>query len=267
MRTGRPFAGEWCRDLLDLFLPAGCLGCGERIPPGRPHPRVCGVCRSRLRSVPWPRCRRCHMPLGTGGSVEEGCEECRTWPPILAGARSAVVLEPPADRLVHALKYDGWRELAPLMARRMAGLSSPPGPGWDGVPVVPVPTTRKRRRRRGYNQAAVLASALSAELDRPLVNALERRDGDRTQVVLHPTQRRANVRTAFTARTSAAAAVAGGRVLLVDDVLTTGGTAHAAAQALRGAGAAAIALATLARAGDHRLGPPGTDGRVRSGQT
>jgi ComF family protein len=114
--------------------------------------------------------------------------------------------------------------------------------------VVPVPTTKRRLRTRGYNQAYLLAVAVSGEVGRPLHEALERRHGGSTQVGLHPTQRRANVKNAFVAREDAKARLSGARVLLVDDVLTTGSTAVAAARALVQAGAAEVFLSTFARA-------------------
>ncbi len=195
------------------------------------------------------------MPVGTGRtSTSASCQECADWPTILRGARSAVPLVPPADRLVHALKYEGWRELSDLMARRMSRIPLPDGVPWHRAVLVPVPTTRSRRRSRGYNQADALARALSRTVGRPRVRALRRRPGGRTQVALHPDQRRANVSNAFSARPKAGDRIRGRPVLLVDDVLTTGATATAAARVLEGAGAEGVVALTFARALPYRTG-------------
>jgi len=114
--------------------------------------------------------------------------------------------------------------------------------------VVPVPTTRLRVRRRGYNQALLLARSVAERLGLDLVEALLRTRGGATQVALHPSQRRANVRGAFQAREEAFPGLRGVHVLLVDDVLTTGATAVAAATELALAGVSEVTLLTYARA-------------------
>ena len=114
--------------------------------------------------------------------------------------------------------------------------------------IAPIPTTRRRARTRGYNQAALLAEAIADRVGMPLVEALERRQGGSTQVGLHPAERRANVRRAFTVRAEARATLKGARVLLVDDVLTTGSTAMEAARPLVQAGATKVFLSAFARA-------------------
>lgn len=239
----------WVGGLLDLLLPTGCLACGAWIPRERGSGAiVCDTCVTRLPLAPWPRCPRCHHPLGTGRTREPQCRMCRAWPPALARARHAHVLAPPADTLVHALKYEGWRELAPVMGAAMAAVAPPAGsPGGRRV-VVPVPTTSRRVRARGYNQALLLASSVAERLGLELAEALRRTRGGATQVALHPSQRRANVRGAFQAREEALPALRGAHVLLVDDVLTTGATAVAAATELALAGVSEVTLLTYARA-------------------
>lgn len=134
----------------------------------------------------------------------------------------------------------------------MARVSLPaPEAGLPSV-VVPVPTTRTRRRRRGYNQAAVLAEAVAAATERPVARALRRCSGGRTQVALQPIERRRNVLRAFSVPEDEARRVRGRHVLLVDDVLTTGATAGAAAGALDGAGVVGVTLLTFARALPYR---------------
>jgi len=240
--------GSLARELLDFFLPAACLGCRDHLPLERTSELVCGRCRTRLRELPWPRCDRCGYPLGSRAVPGPACVECHGWGGELTGARSAVVLRPPADDLVHGLKYGGWAELAGFMGRRMARCAIPPPLASGPYLVVPIPTTRRRMRSRGYNQARLLASAVSEEVGRPLREALERRHGGPTQVGLHPAQRRANVKRAFVVRDDAIVVLSGARVLLVDDVLTTGSTAGAAARGLVQAGAAEVFLSTFARA-------------------
>jgi ComF family protein len=243
----RPVA--WASDLLDLLLPAGCVVCGAWIPGGVAGSLVCGRCRSRLPRAPWPRCPRCHHPLGTGRAEAARCRECREWPEALAGARFATLLAPPADALVHALKYEGWAELAAEMGRAMAAelRVGREAPSHRRV-VVPVPTTAARVRARGYNQAELLARSVAAALDLPFVEALVRTRGGPTQVALPPSQRRANVKGAFALRDGQSARVVGAHVVLVDDVLTTGSTAGAAASELARVGASEITLVVFARA-------------------
>lgn len=236
--------GSWGRDLLDLFLPPGCLACGAWVGPSRSL--VCLRCRMRLHEAPWPRCPRCHHPSGTGRAPAPDCLECRAWPPDLSFARYAWMLEGAAPDLVHALKYEGWRELAELVADSMARLELPPATGRRVL--VPVPTTPRRLRERGYNQAGLIAERLAARTGLPCYTALERRGARRSQTALTPEERRENVRGAFRAAPRAERTLAGAHVLLIDDVLTTGATAGEAAKTLTAAGAARVSLLTLARA-------------------
>lgn len=137
----------------------------------------------------------------------------------------------------------------------MARVPLPPAARDPSTVVVPVPTTRTRRRRRGYNQAAVLAEAVGAALDLPVLRALLRRPGGTTQVALQPVERGRNVLRAFSVgEESRARRIRGRPVLLVDDVLTTGATAGAAATALAAAGVSGVTVLTFARALPYRGG-------------
>jgi len=240
-------AGTALREILDFLLPTRCLGCDDRLPLDGPAQPVCVTCLARLRPPPWPRCPRCHYPNGTG-RLAPTCLACHDWPAALRGARSAVILEDRAGRLVHALKYEGWRELAPLMADRMRDLPLPDAALAGRAVVVPIPTTSRRRRQRGYNQAALLASAYARGADLQFVEALVRNAGGGSQVSLHPAQRQSNVRGAFSMAPSSSGSISGRQVVLVDDVLTTGATAGEAAATLERAGAEGVSLVTFARA-------------------
>jgi predicted amidophosphoribosyltransferase len=252
---------------LDLLLPAGCVSCRTWMP--RPDERdgapICARCRSRLRIPGWPRCVRCHAPVGrrAEGATELGdgaCHECRSWPPALASARSACILAGPGAKLVHALKYEGWHELAGFMGDRIADVArrhpvvvhasscrEPGGCLTHSVRVTPVPTTPSRERIRGYNQAALLAQGVATALGVRLVPMLKRTAGRRSQIELEPGLRRANVRDVF-APSSGISDARRRDVLLVDDVLTTGATAVEAASVLSDHGARSVHLVSFARA-------------------
>lgn len=217
------------------LLPGACLLCDGAAGPG--DPLICGLCRSRWRRLPEPRCSRCAQPR----RLDLPCRLCREWPECLRWARSAVWLDDAARRTVHALKYDGWWRVTDVMAEPMAAEVAGSGE-WL---LVPIPLTAGRERRRGYNQAARLAEALARRLGWQWRDDLLGRVRETpTQTHLTPQARSANVAGAFRAE----AAVAGLRVLVVDDVFTTGATLTAAAQALDAAGASAVSGVTFARA-------------------
>ena len=238
MRAAAPFA-----ELLRFLLPARCLGCASPLALDAARSFICPTCLAALREPPWPRCPRCHFPRGTGRAPGAGCLECAEWPEALTGARTSAVLEPPADALVHALKYEGWTRIAAPMGARMARLCPLP----DHV-VVPVPTTPARLKARGYNQAELLAERYAAALGLPVAHALARTRSGPSQVALAPDRRRANVAGAFEVVEAERPALAGRPIALVDDVLTTGATAGAAAAALERAGVPGVIVVTFARA-------------------
>ena len=243
-RPGTRWGGlleEW----VNFLLPPACAGCGgsagEEVRAGEGP--VCRNCRLRLPRVPLPVCTRCGAPLGTGEAPS--CLECADWPELLAGAHAASLLESPARELVHALKYQGWRGAGDFMGAEMARRA-----GEEAMKVhhvVPVPTSQRNLRRRGYNQAEVIAAALAAALDRPLLNCLERSSQKGTQTALNPMQRRANVSGAFAVAEGFADRLAGRRLLLVDDVITTGATIVAAARALESGGPESVIAYAFSR--------------------
>lgn len=239
--------------LLDLVLAPVCLACDGLIDVRDNARIVCRRCRTRLRAVPAPVCQRCGAPrLRTGRSIEATCPECALWPPALIRARAACILHEPADRIVHQIKYNGWKVLAQPMAERIVAAMNVDATGCDADVVVPVPTTAERLRTRGYNQARLIADGVASATGRRIIAALEREGSTLSQTALQPASRSANVAGAFFVPHTLAASIRGAHTLLVDDVLTTGATAVECANALSAAGAATITVVTFARALDAR---------------
>jgi ComF family protein len=170
-------------------------------------------------------------------------------PPYVRAVRSAYALPGgQSERIVHALKYQGWPAVAPAMARRMASLRFPADVEQERAALVPVPLAPSRERERGYNQSAELARALASFWDIPVrTDLIERGRATETQTRLTPGERRRNVSGAFRACTDRAS-LRGLHLVLVDDVVTTAATLNACAAALHSGGARILSYVTFGRA-------------------
>ncbi|MBI3548596.1 MAG: ComF family protein [Elusimicrobia bacterium] len=207
---------SWTSRLLDLLLPRLCGGCRRELAHDRPDP-LCGECLRRLRPAAAPL-RRCgNLPV---------------W--------GVYVYEPPLSELIHAFKYDGRQGIGGTLGAWMAGFM--PLLGLETMDaVVPVPLHPARLQERGFNQSAILASAVAASAGVPMLDLLERHRRTKPQWRLGRQERADNVRGAFRPALRAGAGDARGlRLTLVDDVCTTGGTLVECAEALRSAGAASV---------------------------
>lgn len=232
-RPPSPFARGWSAALAALF-PARCLGCGRR------GVSFCPACWAALPRLQPPLCPRCSRPERSGTR----CRDCQRAGPALRAVRAACSYSGAVGLGVRRLKYSQERHLVePLAALLTECLAARPV---TADLLLPVPLDAARARDRGYNQAALLAAPVAATLGVPVVpDALRRIRATRPQVGLSARERRANVRGAFTCPEPAA--VAGRRVLLVDDVMTTGATLEACAEALVAAGAAGVWGLVVAR--------------------
>ena len=206
---------------------------------------LCGACRMRF-AEPQPCCPRCALPSPVG----QVCGACLRQPPVFAGCVAAVAYAFPWDRLVARLKFQAQPELAGLLADVMqrALVAPRPGPALPAVQcVLPVPLSPARLAERGYNQAWELARRLARRQGLPArADLLLRLRDTPHQVGLSRTERQRTLRDAMWVDTRAGS-LAGRHLALVDDVLTTGGTAAAATLALRAAGAASVQVWVLAR--------------------
>ncbi len=258
-----------------LLLPNSCVSCGRVVVPSEPDALVCAQCYARLRAVP-AGCARCWQPQPPVGP----CRFCADWPEAFGWVRSAVWLGDETRDIVHHLKYEAYTLLADVIADKMQRLPKPAG----RLILVPIPLSQKRLRKRGYNQAEVIARALAARWKCDVdSDALVRIRDTKSQTKLTPDDRRANVGEAFCAAppptsprlvgegeeegeenldqrispsppspsspsTSVTEPPKPTSIILVDDVLTTGATLVAAASALQDAGWSRMGAVTFARA-------------------
>lgn len=217
------------------LFPARCLGCGRR------GEAICEDCLPGLRHVPPEACPRCAQLLRARPG--RGCRSCRRLTPALAAIRATFVYEGIARKAVHALKFRSGRYLAQTMGELMSADLAARPLGADVV--VPAPIAPGRLRQRGYNQAALLAAQVAPAVGGTLRVDVLARDARPPQQTLAAADRRTNLRGAI--HCLEPLTVAGRRVLVVDDVATTGATLEACAQALAQAGAARIAGLVFAR--------------------
>lgn len=228
----RALASRLLRAIDDALFPerVTCLCCDTAL--GETNDRLCPACAEALDALE-------ARQLALTGADE------RPLAPGVSRLYAAYPYEGQARTLILNLKFRSQRPCAEPLIRAMAAL-----PTLDEELLVPVPTTKRRLKRRGFNQAAVLAEGLSRAWGLPLCNALTRADERAAQVSLGADARRRNL----TGCMRASDAVVGKRILLVDDVYTTGSTAGEAARALLCAGAKSVSVAVCARTVDPRRG-------------
>jgi ComF family protein len=225
--------------LLDLLLPVRCVSCRSESGP------LCEGCLTRLVLIREPVCGRCGTPVAW---PVQRCLECAGRRLGFGRARAAVAYEGAAVDLVRAWKEQGQRGVATLAARLVA--EAVPTPCADALAYIPA--VPDRELWRGHNPARALAQALEGWWELP-VRALVRRTAfAKQQRGLGRAERRANVRGAFWA-----VAKPPERIVLIDDVYTSGATASAASAALRGAGARSVEVVTFARTLRQRAGVRG----------
>ena len=219
--------------LADLFYPQRCVGCWRRA-----SDVLCVACFEVLPEVGRPLCARCGLPTAFETFV---CEECKNVDFGFESARAPLRYEGAGKEVVHALKYRGYTGVVEkLAAPLMLGAIEESGAGFDAV--VPVLLHRSRLRTRGFNQAELLARGVARRINAPVSDKLKVVRSTRDQVELSAAGRRANVVGAFAAKGRVA-----GRILLVDDVFTTGATLSACSGALLGAGAGEVHALSLCR--------------------
>jgi ComF family protein len=220
------------RVLLDLLFPPRCVVC-RRVD----AEWFCAACRSQIDCILPPLCHRCGRPLRRAE-----CPYCQKLPLLIDGIRAMAFFEGNMRKTIHAFKYEHHPELARVLGIMLSDyLTTHPLPA-DAVTAVPLHA--ERERERGYNQALLLARVLGAQKNLPVwEDALARTRATRSQIELDASERHANVQDAFTAD----GRVAGARLLLIDDVCTTGATMDSCTAALKQRGAKSVWGLALAR--------------------
>jgi ComF family protein len=245
-RSGlRRLAAGVLRRTADALLPPTCFACEA---PVETQGLLCPACFPRFRFIGTPRCHCCGLPFASAAEVGEGglCQACLDHPPAYDRARAAWVYDEASKPLLLGFKYGDRTELAPAFARAMASAGAELLA--EAELLAPVPLHRLRLLSRRYNQAGLLAQALARRSGKPVLPGLLVRH--RATAALADLSARARARVlagAIGVSPRWAGAVAGRRVLLIDDVLTSGATANACAEALLGAGAAGVDVLTVAR--------------------
>ncbi len=233
--------------LAAVLLPADCLVCGRSLP-AEHEGGVCLPCWKSFRRLEGACCRRCGDPIfafeARSPRPSLHCGECLSRLRPFDRCRSAGIYDGALREAIHRVKFGGEAALARSLGRWLA--RSLPGEAAEADLVAPVPLHPRKIRERGFNQSEFLSAAVAAAASLPhRPRLLSKTTPTHSQTGLGRRDRRRNLRGTFS--TGAGARVAGSRVLLVDDIFTTGCTVEECARVLRRAGARSVRVLTLAR--------------------
>lgn len=245
MKSALLRAGGVLETLLGFFYPNACQLCGAARATAA-EGFVCTRCAQKVRFVVEPFCERCGLPFEGDITTKFECSNCREMELHFTRARAAVVANDFLLDVLHRYKYSRAVWFEPFLAGLLARQAAPAlrGGAWDLL--VPVPLHSVKEREREFNQAERLATRLGQAVNLPVdAHLLRRARPTQTQTRLSRADRATNVARAFAPRDGVT--LRGERIVLVDDVLTTGATTSACAQALRAAGAGDVCVWTLAR--------------------
>lgn len=238
------------RAALDFLLPPRCPSCAA---PVVTHGTFCAACFGQLNFITAPFCGGCGLPFPSEAQAGRArlCAGCAATPHAWNQARASLLYDDAARRLILPLKHADRQDIAPILAQGMARAGRSMLEQADML--VPVPLHRTRLLRRGFNQAALLAQSLSRQTGLPSApDTLRRVRRTPTLGPLSAMARAEAVHNAFMLRAGRHAGLRGKRVVLVDDVMTSGATANACAATLRAAGAASVDVLVAARVPDPR---------------
>jgi len=235
----------WLNAGLGLLYPEVCQLCrSARATPAEGY--VCGDCRARVRFIREPFCERCGRPYEGAITTRFECTNCQEMDWHFQSARSAVVARDPVLEVIHRYKYQRAFWFEPFLADLLIRAAQPALAEQSWQMIVPVPLHPAKQREREFNQAERLADRLGAATGIPVNRRLLKRvAATRTQTQLSRAERLANVRNAFAMRQGQR--LDGERIVLVDDVFTTGATTGACAGVLAAAGASEVCVWTVAR--------------------
>jgi ComF family protein len=226
--------------LLGMLYPRCCPVCHKIL--ADQEGWVCPGCRAALSPIQEPRCKKCGRPVG---QTEEFCGDCRRIERHFTEGVSVFRYDTCMRTSVLKFKYGGRREYADFYAHVMTRFAEKELRRWHPDVIVPIPLHQKKKRRRGFNQAELLAEKISGESGIPFSSSiLVKKRNTHSQKELDERTRRANLKKAFSVQRE----ILGLRILLVDDVFTTGSTMDAAAMCLREAGAETVFFLTLCTA-------------------
>ncbi|MDH4411729.1 MAG: ComF family protein [Rhizobium sp.] len=232
------------RGLFHLLYPPACAHCHQRL---AGHHALCARCWGDLRLIEKPYCPILGLPFAHDPGEGMVSPQAIAHPPVFDRLRSVALHEGVARHLVHDLKYRDRADLAPMMASWMVRAGSAEIAAADAILCVPL--HRMRMFSRMFNQSAELARHVARQSGKPFLGgALVRRKRTQQQVGLTANQRSLNVRGAFLVPEGCEDLVFGKRLVLIDDVYTTGATVSAATSALKKAGATDVTVLTFARA-------------------
>lgn len=231
------------KSLLDLLLPSFCLACDKPLGPSTDL-LFCPDCCEKLHTIQSPLCPCCGRVYLVAPGNDHHCGVCLATPRHFSRARALFLYEDPLKEVVHRFKYQGKTACLPsfaAFAKNLPQLAEVDGADW----IVPVPLHPRRLRERGFNQALLLARAFFPKDRRVVTNLLVRSRPTEPQTNFNGAARRTNLKNAF--YVAKPHTVAGKKVLVVDDVFTTGTTVNECARVLKKAGAAEVMVLTLAR--------------------
>jgi len=235
--------------LLDIIYPPRCAFCGRFLTSSerrRPPGHMCNPCLQALTPITHPLCPVCGMPFPSLSGPDHPCENCIRKRPWYDSMRAPYLYAGPLINAIQRFKYNSETHLASPLGSLLSRFAVSLVPNPEGFMTVPVPLHKHRLRVRGFNQSLLLAKAVSSGIETPLdrLSFIRERDTE-SQTGLGRKERRKNVANAFSVTSRAIFNMK--KVLLIDDVITTGYTFNECARTLKKAGALEVICLALAR--------------------